>query len=126
MVFENVTLFEVHLDDARFDARAGGVDGSDADPAEAVEDRAHEERVDDERAAESETAEASAGGRGRVAKLILASVVVSVAATVVARRFAGGDDDPVAVDLGAEEGGYDEAGRVDEADVEGPADGRAD
>jgi len=100
MVFENVTLFEVHLDDAQFTADAGRSDGRGAD----ADDRrvgdgavADDAVVETEPAADGETGAAS--GRGRFVRLAAASVVVSVAATVVARRIVGRGGDPVEVDL---------------------------
>ncbi|QPV62055.1 hypothetical protein I7X12_15050 [Halosimplex litoreum] len=97
MVFENVTLFEVHLDDAQFSSDAGRSDGRRAD---AVDDEAV---VDAEAVADAEPADGRAtdspSGRGRFVKLAAASVVLSVVATVVARRVAGRGDESVEVDL---------------------------
>ncbi|WP_436931346.1 hypothetical protein [Halosimplex halobium] len=105
MVFENLTLFEVHLDDAQFGTDAGRSDERDADVALPEPDS------DDDR----ETADSS-GGRGRFVKLAVASVVVSVAATLVARRVAGGDDS-VAVGLETDRGVDESAtGEPDHAD----------
>ncbi|WP_415378501.1 hypothetical protein [Halosimplex sp. TS25] len=89
MVFENVTLFEVHLDDAQFGPGAGR-----------ASDDARDEAVDavrrdaDERATGSEPTDEEGSGRSRIAKLAVASVVVSVVATLAARRLTGRDDEP--------------------------------
>lgn len=124
MVFENVTLFEVHLDDARFSADADRPDGrganTDARRDRADGRRAVDEAVADDAAAETEPADSGAvadepNGRGRFVKLAAASVVVSVVATVVARRVAGRDDDPVEVDLEADRA-FDDSGAAGESD----------
>ncbi|ELZ26339.1 hypothetical protein C475_09122 [Halosimplex carlsbadense 2-9-1] len=119
MVFENVTLFEVHLDDARFSADTGRSDGR---RAEADDRHAGDETVADDGAVETETAggdeTTGSSGRGRFVKLAAASVVVSAVATVVARRVAGRGDDPVAVDLESgdafDDAAADEPERVDD------------
>ena len=101
MVFENVTLFEVHLDDAQFSADAGlAADADASDDDRRVDDEAAP-RVDDVAVDEGAPTEGSSG-RGRFVRLAAASVVVSVVATVVARRIAGRGDDPVEVDLDAD------------------------
>ncbi|WP_436906925.1 hypothetical protein [Halosimplex marinum] len=123
MVLENVTLFEVHLDDAQFTADAGRADDRDdagerdrptAADAERVADV---ERVGDAEAAEREGSAEGSSGPGRFLKLTAASVAVSVLATVVARRIAGRDDDPVAVDPAA----AGEFGDADDTDPSEPA-----
>jgi len=126
MVFENVTLFEVHLDDAQFSADAGGADdGAESDAHERraapVDDRRVEERGADDAAAvdESESPERSSG-RGRFVKLAAASVVVSVVATVVARRIAGRGEDPIEVNQDADRV-RETAATVDAESADGPA-----
>ncbi|WP_435348083.1 hypothetical protein [Haloarchaeobius sp. HRN-SO-5] len=76
MAFEKLTLFEIRLDDAHFgDSNEYEFDGEDG--------------------AESAEMESVSGGSRarRVAGLVAASVLVSVAAALAARRLLGGDED---------------------------------
>jgi hypothetical protein len=123
MVLENVTLFEVHLDDAQFTADAGGSDRSEGVRAEDV--RVDDEAVDDSEAVEGAETGGESSGRGGFLRLAAASVALSLVATVVARRVAGRGDDPVEVDLDAADYGDTETGGVDpsgESVSVGPAD----
>jgi hypothetical protein len=112
MVFENVTLFEVHLDDAQFGADAGRSDGrrADADGRRAVVDAG---AVADTEPADGHETE-SPSGRGRFVKLAAASVVASVVATVVARRVGDRGDDSVEVDREADRA-FDDSEAVGES-----------
>jgi hypothetical protein len=77
MVFENLTLFELHLEDAQF----GPTSLPDLDAVESAEE-----------SGEEPDQTAAGGSRRRGLALLLASVAVSLVATVVARRLAGADD----------------------------------
>lgn len=77
MVFENITLFELHLDNPRFSAIRGG---------DAAEEAAAEEETSEEYA--SEESAGSGGSFGR-ALGVLAFLVV---AGLVVRRLRSGDD----------------------------------
>ncbi|WP_436923391.1 hypothetical protein [Halosimplex amylolyticum] len=103
MVFENVTLFEVHLDDAQFGPRDGRSGDDSRSESVAVErSDAGEPEVGTDSGGEA-SADAEGSGRGRFAKLAVASVVVSVVATVVARRLAGRGDDSEFDERGGDE-----------------------
>lgn len=77
---EKLTLFEFHLDGAQFGPRS-------------LTDEAVEESTEDD-----ETAESTGGNR--VLRLVAASILVSLIATAIARRFAGNDEDELVVDDG--------------------------
>jgi len=114
MVLENVTLFEVHLDDAQFTADAGGSSALDeattgreaSDAGEPVEEDGSETTqafVDDSTdrdADESPEVDATARRvRGRIAKLAITGITVSVVAIVARRRLAGRDSESVPVEM---------------------------
>jgi hypothetical protein len=82
MVFENLTLFELHVEDAQFGPTTLP-DGEQA-TAESETDEAPDETTD--------TGRREGGARRRVLLLAVASVAVSVAATALARRLAGADE----------------------------------
>ncbi|MFC7140103.1 hypothetical protein ACFQMA_09685 [Halosimplex aquaticum] len=94
MVFENVTLFEVHLDDAQFGPRDARPDDARGGSDEAARRDADGRGAETGSGADSESTDGTGSGRGRFAKLAVASVVVSVVATVAARRLAGRGADP--------------------------------
>lgn len=77
MVLENLTLFEVHLDDLDLGSRRGGDDERDADAEPADE------------------SDASGGGKRRILALVGASLAMSVVVAVVASRLAGSDEPPI-------------------------------
>ena len=92
MVFENLTLFEIHLEDADFGPC--GAEGAQAD-------------VGGEQSGDETPENADAGDEGPpVGRLILASVVVSIVVALLARKLAGDDDEPdVAIDAPEEPDG---------------------
>jgi len=81
MVFENLTIFEVHLEDAQFGPETMG----ESEEPEPGEPKAQ---------AIDEPAEGEDEGGVPIGRLIVASVIVSIVATVVARRLLGGDEEP--------------------------------
>jgi hypothetical protein len=99
---QKITLFEPHFDGATF---GPGTSSSD----EPTEESMAEEPI----AADADVTE-SGGGRGRkILGLVVASVVVSVAVSAIARRLAG-DDDFEAIEF---DGNEDESGDEEPIDV---------
>ncbi|WP_459194632.1 hypothetical protein [Halosimplex sp. J119] len=104
MAFDNVTLFEVHLDGAQF----GPATTSDRDDEGRSERPAAPRRDSETRSGKSapvtaaepsaESTDDGGSGRNRVVALVAASVVLSVIATVVAKRLASRGDPDLDVD----------------------------
>ncbi|MFB6201733.1 MAG: hypothetical protein ABEI98_06955 [Halorhabdus sp.] len=87
MVFDKLTLFEVHLEDAAFGPNA-------------ARDRSE---TDDEPTVEAASSDSSGISIGR---LVVASVVLSVAVSILARKLVGDEDEPeVAIDAPEETDG---------------------
>jgi len=101
MVFENVTLFELHFDGARFGPglREDGTDGEDRDVP--VEDSPHDVPAED-----TDVAGSGSPRRSRVAPALLA-LSVAIAAVAIVRRVRasghGADAGPEEYDSGPEE-----------------------
>jgi hypothetical protein len=122
MVLENVTLFEVHLDDAQFSADAGGSDGrgADSDARRAGDGVAVADAAAGTESVDAGEVAPESSGRGRVLKLAAASVALGVVATVVARRVAGRGDESVEVDLETD-AAFDDPEAADESErTDGP------
>lgn len=97
MVFENLTIFEVHLEDAQFGPESMG----ESEEPEASETNA---KVSDE------VADSEDEGGVPVKRLIVASVLVSIVATVAARRLFGDDEPEVEIDTADESEREDDVG----------------
>lgn len=99
MVFENVTLFEVHLDGAQFGWGTGrSTDDRRTESTDVTRRGAGGPTVGTGSGVADDSADDEGSGRGRVAKLAVAIVLVSVVATVVARRLARRTDPEFGVD----------------------------
>lgn len=72
---EKLTLFELHFDDAQFGPRSLNDD------------------TDAETTMTDEPVDAESAGGSRILRLVAASIVFSLIATAIARRFAGDDAD---------------------------------
>ncbi|ACV11237.1 hypothetical protein Huta_1054 [Halorhabdus utahensis DSM 12940] len=92
MVLENLTLFEVHLDNARIGPSIDDEDNPETDAPTA------DETTDGDGCASS------------VGRLVVASVVVSIVVSLIARKLAGDDTEPdVAIDAPEESDAVDVA-----------------
>jgi len=90
MAFENITLFEFDLQDAQFGPR-------DLDVPDRVKGKVRSS--DDEVAADVETdTEEDSGGVG-IGRMIVMALVVSIAATLIARRLRGGKEETEATTI---------------------------
>ncbi|MFW5974544.1 MAG: hypothetical protein ACOCPZ_04115 [Natrialbaceae archaeon] len=90
MVLENLTLFEVHLENARIGPNRATASNPEGAAEDASGDR--EETVDD-----------TADGGPSIGRLVVASVLLSVVVSVLAWKLASDDEDPeVAIDAPAE------------------------
>jgi len=91
MAFENITLFEFDLQDAQFGPR-------DLDVPDRVKGKVRSS--DDEVAAdvETDTEDEDSGGVG-IGRMIVMALVVSIAATLIARRLRGGKEETEATTI---------------------------
>ncbi|WP_135665253.1 hypothetical protein [Halorhabdus rudnickae] len=89
MVFENLTLFEVHLEDATFSPTQSLGEGTDDERSAGG---------DDQSTADEHEAPTDGAGVGRVLALVVASVVASIVVTVVIRQLVGDEEPEVDID----------------------------
>lgn len=82
----NITLFEIHLDDASFEANAPFSDAEAEDAEEAAEEYGIDVGGDDD------------GGPSKLVPLVAGLVLLVVLAAIVRKLRGGGDDDDVVGD----------------------------
>ena len=108
MVFENLTLFEVNLENSRFSASRGG--SGDEQSSSKESGVGSESKTGSTSSAESTSGAESESSGGRSKALPLGLLVVLVVGALAFRRFRSGGDD--GGDVGSDVGSDDESGGI--------------